>query len=86
MKCNETRSLAIEKADQLIKLDPYDKRHFFYENFKTLFYAMRQIEPHQIDDQLWQDVNYASDLLLAAVLAAQNKDKPQKATLHNFTI
>lgn len=83
---SETLSLAIEKADQLIKLDPYDKGHFFYENFKTLFYAMREIEPHQIDEKLWLDVNYASDLLFSALLAAQNRHKPQKVTLQNFTI
>lgn len=83
---SETLSLAIEKADQLIKVDPYDKRHFLYENFKVLFYAMRQLEPHQIDDYLWQEINHASDLLLSAVLAAQNRDKPQKVTLNSFTI
>jgi len=47
---------------------------------------MRQLEPRQIDDELWQEINHASDLLLSAVLAAQNRDKPQKITLHNFTI
>lgn len=83
---SETLSIAIEKADNLIKLDPYDKRHFLYENFKVMFYAMRQLEPHQIDDELWQEINHASDLLLSAVIAAQNRDKPQKVTLHNFTI
>ncbi len=40
----------VQKMDELLEIDPADKRHFFYEEMKRLFYAMRQIEPEDVDD------------------------------------
>lgn len=40
----------VRKVDKLLEIDPADKRHFFYEEMKPLFYAMRQIEPEDVDD------------------------------------
>lgn len=35
----------VQKIDELLEIDPADKRHFFYEEMKRLFYAMRHKEP-----------------------------------------
>ena len=40
----------VQKVDELLEIDPADKRHFFYEEMKRLFYAMWQIEPEDVDD------------------------------------
>jgi len=41
----------VQKVDVLLEIDPSDKRHFFYEEMKRLIYAMRYIQPEDIDDE-----------------------------------
>jgi hypothetical protein len=41
----------VRKVDELLEVDPADKRHLFYEEMKRLFYAMREIEPEDVDDE-----------------------------------
>jgi hypothetical protein len=41
----------VHKVDELLEIDPSDKRHLFYEEMKRLFYAMREIEPEDVDDE-----------------------------------
>ena len=40
----------VHKIDELLEIDPSDNRHLFYEEMKRLFYAMREIQPEDIDD------------------------------------
>lgn len=42
----------VAKVDELLEIDPADQRHFFYEEMKRLFYAMREIEPEDLDDEM----------------------------------
>ena len=53
----------VQKADELLEVDPGDERHFFYEEMKRLFYAMRQIEPEDLDDAGLEAFMRASDVL-----------------------
>jgi hypothetical protein len=47
----EEMTSVVQKADELLEIDPADKRHFFYEEMKRLFYAMREIQPDDINDE-----------------------------------
>lgn len=40
----------VAKVDELLEIDPADQRHFFYEEMKRLFYAMREVEPEDVDE------------------------------------
>jgi hypothetical protein len=40
-----------QKSDELIKRDPYDARHLFYEEILRLEDAMREIEPGDLSEQ-----------------------------------
>jgi hypothetical protein len=41
---------ALQRVDDLLKVDPEDRRHLFYEQMKDFFFAMWEIEPEEIDD------------------------------------
>ncbi len=64
MSVSSTEMTAVvQKVDELLEIDPTDKRHFFYEEMKRLFYAMRQIEPEDVDDVGLEAFMRASDEL-----------------------
>ncbi|MCA1625923.1 MAG: hypothetical protein LC778_19430 [Acidobacteria bacterium] len=49
---SEGMTQAVAKVDELLEIDPADQRHFFYEEMKRLFYAMREVEPEDLDDKV----------------------------------
>jgi hypothetical protein len=57
----------VHKVDELLEIDPSDKRHLFYEEMKRLFYAMREIEPEDVDDQSLEQFMAAADQLSNAI-------------------
>src|SRR5918912_1533168 len=59
----EQMTAVVHKVDELLEIDPGDKRHLFYEEMKRLFYAMREIEPEDLDDESLEQFIAAADQL-----------------------
>jgi hypothetical protein len=51
----------VAKADELLKLDPGDTRHLFFEEMKRIFFAMREIEAEDLDEEMMEDFLQAID-------------------------
>lgn len=51
----------IGRVDELLEIDPSDTRHLFWEEMKRLFYAMREIEPDDLEEDLLDDFMQAMD-------------------------
>ncbi len=58
---SENMSYVVAKADELLEIDPSDTRHLFWEEMKRLFYAMREIEPEDLDEETMNDFLGAMD-------------------------
>ncbi len=43
------------KVDELLEVDPSDARHLFWEEMKRLFFAMREIESDDLDEEIMND-------------------------------
>jgi hypothetical protein len=56
IKANEVSSEAmatiLAKADELLEVDPSDSRHIFWEEMKRIFFAMREIEPEDLNEEV----------------------------------
>ncbi|HYO63300.1 MAG TPA: hypothetical protein VER08_06560 [Pyrinomonadaceae bacterium] len=66
----------IERADELLEVDPSDARHMFWEEMKRLFFAMREVEPEDLDEQTLDDFMSAMDgvsSVLARIEARRRK-------------
>jgi hypothetical protein len=48
-------------VDELLDVDPSDARHMFWEEMKRLFFAMREVEPEDLDDETMEDFLKAMD-------------------------
>ena len=70
---SQTIAVAVQKADDLLEVDPSDKRHLFYEEMKRLFYAMRESQPEDVDDESLDEFMKAADGLSNALYAIELK-------------
>jgi hypothetical protein len=51
----------VSMVDELLDVDPSDARHMFWEEMKRLFFAMREVEPEDLDDETMEDFLKAMD-------------------------
>jgi hypothetical protein len=51
----------VARVDEMLEVDPTDTRHLFWEEMKRLFYAMREVEPEDLDEQTMDDFLRATD-------------------------
>lgn len=51
----------VTRVDELLEIDPADTRHMFWEEMKRLFFAMREIKPDDLDEEMMNDFLQAMD-------------------------
>jgi hypothetical protein len=68
----------VQKVDEMLETDPSDKRHLFYEEMKRFFYAMREIEPEDVDDESLDEFMAAADQLSNAIYKIELKRRQRE--------
>jgi hypothetical protein len=58
---SEGLASVVIKVDELLEVDPSDARHMFWEEMKRLFFAMREIEPEDLNEETMNDFLQAMD-------------------------
>lgn len=58
---SEGMAAVVAKTDELLEVDPTDARHLFWEEMKRLFYAMKEVEPEDLDEETMDDFLAAVD-------------------------
>jgi hypothetical protein len=56
-------AVVLARADELLEIDPSDSRHIFWEEMKRIFFAMREVEPEDLSDEVLADLMSAVDEL-----------------------
>jgi hypothetical protein len=72
---SEQIASVVREVDELLEIDPSDKRHLFYEEMKRLFYAMREIRPEDVDDESLDRFMAAADELSNAIHAIELRSR-----------
>ena len=65
-------------VDELLDVDPSDSRHMFWEEMKRLFFAMREIEPDDLDDETMEDFLKAVDQVSNILQRIERKRKTRR--------
>lgn len=81
---SETVAATVQTIDELLKVDPQDKRHLFYEQIKNLFYAMKEIKPEDVDEKSLAEFSKASDALFMVINFIHNRRKQREKTTAKF--
>ena len=58
---SETIASVVTKVDDMLEIDPGDARHLFWEEMKRLFFAMREVEQEDLDDEILEQFLSAVD-------------------------
>jgi hypothetical protein len=58
---SESMASVVAKVDQMLEVDPSDTRHLFWEEMKRLFFAMREVEREDLDDEILEEFLEAAD-------------------------
>ncbi|MGB9179685.1 MAG: hypothetical protein WCB68_10620 [Pyrinomonadaceae bacterium] len=58
---SETMVAVVAKVDEMLEIDPSDTRHMFWEEMKRIFFAMREIEPDDLDEETMDEFLAAMD-------------------------
>jgi hypothetical protein len=64
---SEAMATVLAKADELLEVDPSDSRHIFWEEMKRIFFAMREIEPEDLNEEVLSQLMDAVDELSNAL-------------------
>jgi hypothetical protein len=51
----------VAKADELLEVDAGDTRHLFFEEMKRIFFAMREIQSEDLDEEMMDEFRQAID-------------------------
>ena len=58
---SESMTSVVEKVDEMLEIDPADTRHLFWEEMKRIFFAMREVEMEDLDDEIMEEFLSAMD-------------------------
>ena len=83
---SEAMARVVQKVDELLEIDASDKRHLFYEEMKRLFYAMREIQPEDIDDESLSEFMRAADQLSSTIYAIEMKRQKRERKMQKILI
>jgi hypothetical protein len=67
----------VQKVDDMLRIDPEDRRHLFYETMKDFFFGMRDIRPEEISDAEIDLLTKRADELMGIVYSIQMRRKQQ---------
>ncbi len=58
---SQNMASVVVKVDELLEVDPHDSRHLFWEEMKRIFFAMREIELEDLDEETMAEFLGAMD-------------------------
>jgi hypothetical protein len=58
---SENMSQVVAHVDELLEIDPQDARHLFWEEMKRIFYAMREVQLEDLDEETMDEFMAAMD-------------------------
>jgi hypothetical protein len=68
----------VSAVDELLDVDPSDARHMFWEEMKRLFFAMREIQPEDLDDETMEDFLKAMDQVSNVLQRIEKKKRARE--------
>ncbi|HEX8090163.1 MAG TPA: hypothetical protein VF762_14985 [Blastocatellia bacterium] len=76
---------AVAVTDELLEIDPADSRHLFWEEMKRIFFAMRNVQPEDLDDDILGEFISAIDQVSAVLRRVEKRRQERSRRGQGFT-
>jgi len=86
MVTSEKMTLAVQQVDELLEVNPNDRRHLFYEQMKDFFFALRDIQPDEIDDATLDLLVRRADELMEVIHSIYRRRKQREKSVQKFSL
>ena len=73
-----TEITAVEKADELLEVDPHDSTHLFYEELRRIGRAIREVRPEELTDEDLNQLMPAMDQLGTVLYGVERRRQQQR--------
>jgi hypothetical protein len=83
---SEGMAAVVAKTDELLEVDPTDARHLFWEEMKRLFYAMKEVEPEDLDEETMDDFLAAVDGVSNVLNKIERKRREREHTKNKLPL
>lgn len=76
----------VSKVDEMLEIDPTDTRHMFWEEMKRIFFAMREIVPEDLDDQIMNEFLTAIDGVSNVIQRIEKRRRERERDNNKLTV
>lgn len=83
---SEKMTVAVQQVDELLEVNPNDRRHLFYEQMKDFFFALREIQPDEIDDATLDLLVRRADELMEVIHSIYRRRKQRGKSVQKFSL
>ena len=83
---SESMARVVAQVDELLEIDPHDTRHMFWEEMKRIFFAMREIQPEDLDDETMNEFMSAMDQLSNILYRIEKKRQKRERPIATLKI
>lgn len=81
---SENMTQVVAHVDELLEIDPQDARHLFWEEMKRIFYAMREVQMEDLDDETMIEFMNAMDSVSNVLYRIEKRRRGREAKSEKF--
>jgi hypothetical protein len=84
----KTMTEALVVVDELLEIDPVDSRHLFWEQLKDIFFAIRNVAPEDLDDEILEEFTAAMDQISSVLfkIGKRKKEREQQSVRNSLKL
>jgi phosphoenolpyruvate carboxylase len=82
----KTEALAVEKADELLEVDPADSTHLFYEELRRIGRAIREVEAEGLTEDDFNSLMPLLDELSTVLHRIEVRQRPKSQELKKVSV
>jgi hypothetical protein len=83
---SENMTQVVAHVDELLEIDPQDARHLFWEEMKRIFYAMREFQLEDLDEETMEEFMTAMDGVSNVLHRIEKRRRGREAKVEKFKI
>jgi hypothetical protein len=74
----KTMTEALVVVDELLEINAADSRHLFWEQLKEIFFAIRNVAPEDLDDEILEEFTAAMDQISGVLFMIRKRKKERE--------